>query len=94
MSSEYPKMLTAKIKGANGFYRDVAVYYRRDHPEKGGQIVIFQSAKDEKAYRASDGVIHSGEPEQHSQPAFDYSHAPPRWVGPDAIHQRRKGEVA
>jgi hypothetical protein len=88
--SEYPKMLTAVLKRPGDPDRVVPVYFRRDHPDRGGQLVIFQDRKDEKEFKAADGVVHSGAPEQHSspEPMWPYSYQQPWWV--DTFHQRRK----
>jgi hypothetical protein len=84
--NEFPKMLTASIKGDDDIVRVVPVVYRRNHPTKQG-FVIFASREEEDQFRDDEGVVSSGEPEQHSAPAptWPYVHQQPFWI--DHLHQ-------
>ena len=61
---EYPKALTIKRRDSRGFLSIVPIM-------RHGQPVIFANKDEEQAYDGG-GEVHTGAPEQHSQPSYDY----------------------
>ena len=62
--TQFPQMLTAKVRRADGTVRIAPVM--RD-----GQPVIFNNAQELKNYNGT-GTPHDGRPEQHSQQSPNY----------------------